>query len=166
MAAPKQNINLSLLTLFFVVLALGIIVYLNVNRNQVAPKVVTKNLTQTRDFMFQIDNYKTKNQGGQTVNMYFHYQYNSGIKTEDIPDYRDLRNDVIKYMDNLDIAQEPYWETLTKIICEQLKDKYPIQAISCQFQVMGDNRAGLPNEPGVHSSITTIGDIEPLSVVK
>lgn len=129
------------------------------------PKVEVQDKVQ-REFLFQVDNYVTKNQGGQTVTMYFHYRYNDGIAEDQIPDYRKLRASAIQFMDTLDIVENPYWETITKNMCQRLKDNFPIEAISCQIQVASDRRQGLANEPGVHSSITTIGEIESLSFAK
>jgi hypothetical protein len=117
-----------------------------------------------REFMFQVPGYQTENQGGQTLNIFIHYRYNTGIATADIPNYEDLRTETIEFLDAVDVAQEPYWETLNQEICSQLKAGFPLEAISCQFQVLPDDRSGLPYEPGYHTSIHTIGDIEPLAV--
>lgn len=163
--AVKRSFDFFILLPWALVLILLVFIFLNkapFHRSVKNPN----NSAESRDFMFEINNFYTKNQGGQTVNMYFHYRYNDGIQTADIPDYRELRNDVLDYMNNLNISEEPYWETLTKTVCENLKNKYPIEAISCQFQVATDTHSGLPNEPGTHSSITTIGNIEPLAVIK
>jgi hypothetical protein len=117
-----------------------------------------------RDFMFQINGYRTENQGGQTLNMYFHYRYDAGIATSDIPNYLDLRAEVLEFMGDVDASENPYWETLNEELCTKLATRYPIQAISCQLQVYPDYRRGLPYEPGFHTSIHTIGDIEPLAI--
>lgn len=124
----------------------------------------TSTRTTHRDFMFQVIGYKTKNQGGQTMNMFFHYRYNNGIATKDIPNYIDLRKDALTFMKKVDIASNPYWETLTLKLCTQLKDRYPIEGISCQLQIYPDSRPGLPYEPGYHTSITTLGDIDALAI--
>lgn len=117
-----------------------------------------------RNFMFQINGYETDNQGGQTLNMYFHYRYDDGISESDIPNYEDLRSDATKFMDDVDTSENPYWETLNQELCTQLKSDYPIQAISCQLQVYPNVSSGLPYEPGFHGSIHTIGDIDPLAL--
>ncbi len=117
-----------------------------------------------RDFMFQINGYRTQNQGGQTLNMYFHYRYDAGIATSQIPNYEDLRAEVLEFMDDVDASQNPYWETLNERLCTELAQNFPIQAISCQLQVYPDYRRGLPYEPGFHTSIHTIGAIEPLAI--
>jgi len=165
MAAPKEKRSFRYLPYLLIVALL--IVAVGLWHHHITDKHWSKKVpTVSRDFMFQVDNFYTKNQGGQTLTMYFHYRYNDGIQTADIPDYRDLRTEAIHYMNTIDTSQNPYWETLTKNVCEDLKNKFPIEAISCQFQVAGDDRAGLPNEPGIHSSITTIGDITPLTFAK
>ncbi len=117
-----------------------------------------------RDFMFQINGYRTQNQGGQRLNMYFHYRYDAGIATSEIPNYEDLRAEVLEFMDDVDAAQNPYWETLNERLCTELASDFPIRAISCQLQVYPDYRRGLPYEPGFHTSIHTIGAIEPLAI--
>lgn len=117
-----------------------------------------------RDFMFQIAGYQTENQGGQTLNIFVHYRYAAGIATEDIPNYVDLRTQMIDFLDQVDSSLNPYWETLNQQICTQLKNNFPLEAISCQLQVLSDDRPGLPYEPGFHTSIHTIGDIDPLAI--
>ena len=117
-----------------------------------------------RDFFFQVIGYDTANQGGQTLNMYFHYRYDRGIQAKDIPNYIDLRTDAIDFMDAVDAAENPYWEILDEQLCTQLANGYPLESISCQLQVYPDDRAGLPYEPGYHGTTFTIGDIEPLAV--
>ena len=117
-----------------------------------------------RDFLFQINGVQTKNQGGQTMNMYFHYRYNDGIAENDIPNYIDLRTKALDFMGKVDSAANPYWETLDKQLCTELKSSFPIEAISCQLQVYSDDRTGLPYEPGYHGTVYTIGDIEALAI--
>jgi hypothetical protein len=100
--------------------------------------------------------------------MYFHYRYDAGIATGDIPIYEDLRAEVLKFMGDVDASKNPYWATLNEELCTQLASAYPIRAISCQLQVYPDYRRGLPYESGfhtsIHTSIHTIGAIEPLAI--
>ena len=117
-----------------------------------------------RDFMFQVAGYQTANQGGQTLNVFIHYRYDRGIATENIPNYIDLRTQVLDFLNGVDAGDNPYWETLNQEICTQLSENFPIEAISCQLQVLSDDRPGLPYEPGFHTSIHTIGDIDPLAI--
>ena len=107
-----------------------------------------------RDFMFQVDGFEAE---GQTLNMFFHYRYEPGIATSEIPDFRSLRTDAINYM-NANAAEGVYWETLSRGVCSLLKKKYPIEAISCQLQIYPGR------DPGFSSSTHTIGPIEPLAV--
>lgn len=107
-----------------------------------------------RDFMFQVDGFEAE---GQTLNMFFHYRYEPGIATSEIPDFRSLRTDATNYM-NANAAEGVYWETLSRGVCTLLKKKYPIEAISCQLQIYPGR------DPGFSSSTHTIGPIEPLAV--
>lgn len=116
-----------------------------------------------RDFMFEVTDVKTSNQGGQALNLFFHYRYADGIAEQDIPDYRKLRNDALDYLATTDLSRNPYWETLNHHICAQLKTSYPLDAISCQLQVVGKEAPG-QEVPGYRASIETLGDITPLSI--
>ena len=125
---------------------------------------LTSPTTNHRDFMFQIEGYHTRNQGGQTVDMYFYYRYDPDLPESRLPNYIALRDDAYQFMDTVDVAKNPYWETLNAELCHRLKDKYPIEAISCQMQVKGDLDGGVRYEPGYHSSVETIGDVPPLQI--
>jgi hypothetical protein len=114
----------------------------------------TPDTTARRDFMFQVDGFKAE---GQTIDMYFHYRYNQGIAENNIPDFRSLRTDAIRYMDQ-NAAEGVYWEDLSKGVCTLLKRKYPVEAISCQLRIHPGR------DPGFSSSIHTIGPIEPLAI--
>src|SRR5882762_5243763 len=72
---------------------------------------------QSRDFMFQVIALKTPNQGGQTVNLFFHYRYNVGIAERDIPNYLDMRKMAVNYLATVDVSKNPYWETLNHQLC-------------------------------------------------
>lgn len=116
-----------------------------------------------REFMFEVTGVATPNQGGQTLNLFFQYRYDRGIAERDIPDYRKLRADALGFLTTTDLSSDPYWETLNRDLCARLKAAYPIDAISCQLQVVGNEAPGR-YEPGYHASIETIGDIDPLRV--
>ncbi|HEX4248284.1 MAG TPA: hypothetical protein VH008_10495 [Pseudonocardia sp.] len=120
---------------------------------------------QGRDFEFQVIALRTPNQGGQTINLFFHYRYNSGIAEGDIPNYLDMRKMAINYLATADVSRNPYWETLNHEMCGQLKAGFPVEAISCELQVAGNEVQGPHYEPGYHASIETYGDIEPLAVL-
>jgi hypothetical protein len=118
----------------------------------------------SRDFMFQVIGVKTANQGGHTLNLFFHYRYPSGIADNDIPDYTRLRTAALDHLAAVDAAKNPYWEVLNNQLCARLKNGFPIQAITCELQVVGSENPGPHDEPGYRASIETIGDIEPLDV--
>jgi hypothetical protein len=118
----------------------------------------------SRDFMFQVIGAKTANQGGHTLNLFFHYRYASGIADKDIPDYTRLRTTALDSLAAVDAAKGPYWEVVNNQLCAQLKNGFPIQAISCELQVVGSEDPGPHDEPGYRASIETIGDIDPLDV--
>jgi hypothetical protein len=115
-----------------------------------------------RDFMFQVIGFTTRNQGGHTLNLFFHYRYNSGIADNEIPDYRKLRSHAVDYLEAIDVSAHPYWEVVNNHLCVHLKNNYPLQAISCLMQVMGSENPPPGDDPGYRSSIETIGDIDPL----
>ena len=119
----------------------------------------------TRDFMFQVIGVKTANQGVHTLNLFFHYRYASGIADRDIPDYTRLRTTALDSLAAVDAAKSPYWEVVNSQLCAQLKNGFPIQAISCELQVVGSEDPGPHDEPGYRASIETIGAIEPLAVL-
>lgn len=116
-----------------------------------------------REFMFEVTGVATPNQGGQTLNLFLHYRYDHGIAEGDIPNYLALREDALGYLATVDLAGDPYWETLNRDLCARLKAGYPLDAISCQLQVVG-NDAPERYEPGYHASVETIGDIDPLRI--
>lgn len=114
--------------------------------------------------MFQVPRFHTNNQGGQTINFYLHYRYRPGLPVAQYPNYLQIRGMLLAYMTRVNPKRNLFWEVLNTQICRQIKRSFPLQAISCQFQVYGDNRPGLPYEPGFHSSIVTIGNIQPLAL--
>lgn len=118
----------------------------------------------TRDFMFEVRNLPVRNQGGHIANLFFHYRYNAGIADSDLPDYLAMRQKAIDYLNTVDISSSPYWETLNRHLCTELKDGFPVQAISCEMQLVGLDTPGPHYTPGYHSSVETLGDIEALSV--
>lgn len=119
-----------------------------------------------RGFMFQVDRCDTQNHGGQTPNTYVHYRCDDSIADTDIPNSIDLRTRTVAFMDSVDAVPNPYCETLNQQLCGQRHDSFPVEVISGQLPVCPDERTGTPVEPGLHSSIDTIGDIEPLAVVR
>jgi hypothetical protein len=116
------------------------------------------------DFMFQVLGYHTANQGNQTINFYLHYRYRSGLPTAKYPNYLKVRGTLLSYMKQINPKLNLFWEVLNTRICSRILHRFPLQAISCQFQVYPDNRPGLPYEPGYHSSVVTYGHIEALTI--
>jgi hypothetical protein len=114
--------------------------------------------------MFRVTGVNTHNQGGHTLNLYFHYRYNDGIADHDIPDYTKIRKDALDYLSSTDLSKNPYWEVLNHHLCAQLKASYPIQAISCELQVVGVENPPPHDAPGYRASTETIGNIDPLAV--
>ncbi len=114
--------------------------------------------------MFQVMGHHTTNQGGQTINFYLHYRYRSGLPRSRYPNYEDIRRTLLSYMARVNPRRNLFWEVLNTRICGRILHTFPLQAISCQFQVHPDNRPGLPHEPGYHSSIVTFGNIQPLAI--
>jgi hypothetical protein len=129
-----------------------------------AHSTAARNNVAARDFMFQVIGVKTHNQGGHTLNLFFHYRYDEGITDKDIPDYTQVRKQALDYLNSVDVSTNPYWEVLNHHLCTQIKTSFPIQAISCDLQVVGVENPPPHDEPGYRSSIETIGDIEPLVV--
>lgn len=171
-AAPTRNLS-TMKTRHLVAAAAGLIVIavvlliagiaIGVYMNQAKSSAVAQDRTR-RDFMFQVVGLKTANQGGHTINLFFHYRYNSGITDSEIPDYTKLRQQALDYLSIVDVSANPYWEVLNNHLCTRLKNDYPLQAISCVMQVVGIENPAPGDEPGYRSSIETIGDIEPLVV--
>lgn len=116
-----------------------------------------------REFLFEIADLPTRNQGGNVLNLFFHLRYADGIAERDLPDYRKIRDEAIGYLESADLSSNPYWETLNHGLCTQLMDRYPLDAISCQLQVVGEPELG-PRGFGYRSSVETLGDIDPLRV--
>ena len=161
-ARPPRAARLSLVVVGVLALAIGLFasgLYLGAHTGSRAEAPAPA----ARDFMFQVIDLKTANQGGQTINLFFHYRYNPGIAEHDIPNYVTMRKDALHYLATADLSKSPYWETLNQHLCAQLKTSYPLDAISCELQVVGSDTPG-HSEPGYHASIETIGDIEALSI--
>jgi hypothetical protein len=119
---------------------------------------------ERRDFAFQVIGVKTANQGGHTLNLFFHYRYDDGIRDKDLPDYAKVREQALDYLAGADLSTNPYWEVLNQRLCTQLKASFPIEAISCDLQVVGVQNPPPHYESGYRSSTDTIGDIDPLVV--
>ncbi len=121
-----------------------------------------KVLPERNYFQFEIANYHTTRQSGQTLNVYVRYAYQQNLDTKLYPDYRKLRDQSMKYLEpTAELPVNVYWEIIATQLGKDLMQNYPLRAISVQLVVL-DNPAG--NEPGTHGPVYTIGDIAPLDV--
>jgi hypothetical protein len=107
------------------------------------------------DFMFQVMHFRTADQGGDTFNFYLRYRYRTGLPVAQYPNFVSIRRMLLRYMAPKRTA---YIEVLNTRICTRIKNRFPLQAISCQFQAYH----GV--DPGYRSSIVTIGNIQPLAI--
>jgi hypothetical protein len=107
------------------------------------------------DFMFQVMHVHTADQGGDTFNFYLRYRYRAGLPSARYPNFLNIRRMLLRYMAP---KRTQYVEVLNTHICTRIKNHFPLQAISCQFQVYN----GV--DPGYRSSIVTIGNIQPLAI--
>jgi hypothetical protein len=148
-----------LIVIVGVFLSVGIVI--GIRSNGVENSATSADRTK-RDFMFQVIGFQTRNQGGHTLNLFFHYRYKNGIANNEIPDYRKLREQAVGYLSAVDVSTSPYWELLNNHLCAQLKNNYPLEAISCVMQVVGTENPLPGDDVGGRSSIETIGDIDPL----
>lgn len=121
-----------------------------------------KVLRERNYFQFEIANYHTTRQSGQTLNVYIRYAYKPNLDTKLYPDYRKLRAQAMKYLEpTTDLPINVYWEIIATQLGKELMREYPLAAISVQLEVL-DNPTG--NEPGTHGPIYTLGDITPLDI--
>lgn len=113
-------------------------------------------------FQFEIANYHTQRQSGQTLNLYVRYAYTEGLDPSKYIDYRKIRDKVMENLEpNEKFPTNTYWEIIATDMGRTLVKSYSIKAISIQIEIL-DNPAG--GEPGIHGPIFTIGDIAPLDV--
>ena len=118
---------------------------------------VAATLAPQQDFMFQVMHFRTADQGGDTFNFYLRYRYRTGLAPSKYPNFVSMRQMLLRYMRP---KRSQYIEILNTHICAELKNRFPLQAISCQFQAYN----GV--DPGYRSSIVTIGAIQPLAIPK
>jgi hypothetical protein len=115
------------------------------------------------EFTFQVLDLDTPRQEGQVVDLFVKYRYVRGLATADYPDYREVRRRVLDFMKIR--PEEPgmeYWEVLDRDLVRQLQKSFPFSGVSVQIRVRPSERPGL-SEPGIHSAIVTVGDLEPVS---
>lgn len=115
-------------------------------------------------FQFVISKYHTSRQGGQTLNVYVRYAYKPNLPASDYPDYRELRKQVMNYLEPNDkFPAEVFWEVLATDMGHELMQNFPISGISVQIEVL-DNLDPNAFEPGDHGPVFTMGDILPLDI--
>ena len=123
----------------------------------VSPTTAT---TPKQEFQFQVLDVKTPRQYGRTLNLVIRYRYREDVSSSQYPDYRIIRREALEFLRIR--ASEPaneYWEVLNGHLAQHLFDSFPLQGISSQIQVLPDPNPEL-DEPGWHSSIVTIGEVQ------
>lgn len=117
------------------------------------------------NFQFQISSYHTERQGGQTLDFYVRYAMKDDIDYSKYPDYRELRNIVLPYLEPSEkLPVNTFWEIIAAKVADDLMSRYPMAGISVQMLVH-PNENGSISEPGFHGPIYTVGDVIPLSQV-
>lgn len=130
-----------------------------------ATLATTSSFASKNNFQFQINEYHTKRQAGQTLDIYVRYAMKDDIDYADYPDYRALRTIALKYLEpSEDLPTNTFWEVIAAKIGNDLLSKYPFSGISVQLLVHSNENGSIP-EPGNHGPIYTIGDVIPLSEV-
>jgi hypothetical protein len=113
------------------------------------------------NFQFQISNYQTQRQGGQTLDLYVRYAMKDEIDYSRYPDYRELRSIALQYLEPSDkLPVNTYWEVIAAKIGDDLAARYPLAGISVQMLVH-PNESGSIYEPGFHGPVYTAGDVVP-----
>lgn len=140
--------------IFFLIISIG-----SANLWAISNKVLE---TEKIYFKFAISKYATKRQGGRTANIYVKFSYKHALPPEKYVDYRLMRADVLKYMEpTKELPAELYWEIIAAKIGRVLKNKYPLDGVSVQIEILDDKNPD-NTEPGDHGPIVTLGDIEPI----
>lgn len=118
------------------------------------------------NFQFQISDYHTKRQGGQTIDVNVRYAIKDDVDYLKYPDYIKVREIVLTYLEpNQKFPVNTYWEILAANIGNDLLAQYPIFAgVSIQMIVYPNEKGAIP-EPGFHGPIYTKGDVIPFSQV-
>ncbi len=129
--------------------------------------MITANMSYAAEnnFQFQISNYHTQRQGGQTLDLNVRYTMKGEVDYSQYPDYRDLRNIALTYLEPCErLPTNVFWEVIAAKIGDDLMTRYPMAGISVQILVY-PNENGVVSEPGFHGPIYTRGDVLPLNQV-
>ena len=117
------------------------------------------------NFQFQISEYHTQRQSGQTLAVYVRYALKDSVESSQYPDYRNLRAVVASYLEpSTKLPIDTYWEIIAEKMAQDLMSQYPLAGISIQLLVYPSERADA-FEPGFHGPIYTVGDVIPLNQV-
>lgn len=116
-------------------------------------------------FQFQITNYHTQRQSGQTIDVYVRYAMKDTVDYSKYPDYRDLRNIAMQYLEpTQQLPTNTFWEVIAAKLGDELMSRYPMAGVSVQLLTY-PNPNGSISEPGFHGPIYTVGEVIPLSQV-
>ncbi len=117
------------------------------------------------NFQFQINEYHTQRQSGQTLEVYIRYALKDTLNSDLYPDYKDLRKVALSYLEpTKEFPINTYWELIATAIGNELMKKFPLSGVSVQLLVHA-NETGEIYEPGFHGPIYTIGDVIPLNQI-
>ena len=119
------------------------------------------------NFQFQVSNYHTQRQAGQTLDVNVRYALKDEVDYSRYPDYRELRAIVINYLEPSEtLPTNTFWEIIAAKIAEDLQSRYPtFSGVSVQM-VVHPNEKGAISEPGFHGPIYTVGDVNPFANLK
>jgi hypothetical protein len=115
------------------------------------------------NFQFQLNEYHTQRQSGQTLDMYIRYSLKDEVAYSQYPDYRELRSIAITYLEpTAKFPADTYWEVIAAAIGEDLMARYPLSGVSIQLLVYPNENSNT-YEPGFHGPIYTTGDVIPFN---
>lgn len=127
--------------------------------------IAPKNTTATHNyFQFQIQQYHTQRQTGQTLNVYVKYALKPGLDASQYPDYVPMRQVVLNYLEPTEeLPANVFWEIIAQKIGDELYNKFPVEGVSVQMMVFPSEPDHM-YEPGFHGPIYTKGNIPALEV--
>lgn len=95
--------------------------------------VTTLSFAAKNNFQFQIENYHTQRQSGQTFDFYIRYAMKDDVDYSKYPDYRELRNIAMSYFEPTEaLPVNTYWEVIAATLADDLMSRYPLAGISVQ----------------------------------